>query len=154
MLALEKEMATHSSVLAWRIPGTVEPDGLPSMGSHRVEHNWSDLAAAAAFSALLSKHIIDLKQTDFQIFLQQKWVYFGISKELQFGICDSGKPHASPSMAREGELFYRGKRKVGGFPGSMAFRWLNPCRESFFFLLGSVIIAWRESSSFRSLKFI
>ena len=37
--ALEKEMATHSSVLAWRIPGTGEPGGLPSMGSHRVEHN-------------------------------------------------------------------------------------------------------------------
>ena len=40
-------MATHSSVLAWRIPGTGEPSGLPSMGSHRVGHNWSDLAAAA-----------------------------------------------------------------------------------------------------------
>ena len=46
--ALEKEMATHSSVLDWRIPGTGEPGGLPSMGSHRVRHNWSDLAAAAA----------------------------------------------------------------------------------------------------------
>ena len=46
--ALEKEMATHSSVLAWRIPGTVEPGGLPSMGSRRVGHDWSDLAAAAA----------------------------------------------------------------------------------------------------------
>ena len=46
--ALEKEMATHSSVLAWRIPGTGEPVGLPSMGSHRVGHDWSDLAAAAA----------------------------------------------------------------------------------------------------------
>ena len=44
---LEKEMATHSSVLAWRIPGTGEPSGLPSMGSHRVGHDWSDLAAAA-----------------------------------------------------------------------------------------------------------
>ena len=44
---LEKEMATHSSVLAWRIPGTEEPGGLLSRGSHRVGHNWSDLAAAA-----------------------------------------------------------------------------------------------------------
>ena len=44
--ALEKEMATHSSVLAWRIPGTAEPGGLPSMGSHRVRHDWSDLAVA------------------------------------------------------------------------------------------------------------
>ena len=43
--ALEKEMATHSSVLAWRIPGTADPGGLPSMGSHRVRHDWSDLAA-------------------------------------------------------------------------------------------------------------
>ena len=45
--ALEKEMPTHSNVLAWRIPGTGEPGGLPSMGSHRVGHDWSDLAAAA-----------------------------------------------------------------------------------------------------------
>ena len=45
--ALEKEMATHSSVLAWRIPGMGEPGGLPSMGLHRVGHDWSDLAAAA-----------------------------------------------------------------------------------------------------------
>ena len=50
--ALEKEMATHSSVLAWRIPGTGEPGGLPSMGSHRVGHDWSDLAAAAATGEL------------------------------------------------------------------------------------------------------
>ena len=46
--ALEKEMATHSSVLAWRTPGTGKPGGLPSMGSHRVRHDWSNLAAAAA----------------------------------------------------------------------------------------------------------
>ena len=45
--ALEKEMATHSSVLALRIPGMGEPGGLLSMGSHRVRHNCSDLAAAA-----------------------------------------------------------------------------------------------------------
>ena len=44
--ALEKEMATHSSVLAWRIPGMGQPGGLPSMGSHRIWHDWSDLAVA------------------------------------------------------------------------------------------------------------
>ena len=48
-------MATHSSVLAWRIPGTGEPGGLPSVGSHRVGHHWSDLAAAAAWSQLIGK---------------------------------------------------------------------------------------------------
>ena len=46
--ALEKEMATHSSVLAWRIPRTAEPGGLLSLGSHRFRHDWGDLAAAAA----------------------------------------------------------------------------------------------------------
>ena len=51
--ALEKEMATHSSVLAWRIPGTAEPGRLPSMGSHRVGHDWSNLAAAAAADFIL-----------------------------------------------------------------------------------------------------
>ena len=49
---LEKEMATHSSFLAWRIPGMGEPGGLPSMGLHRVGHDGSDLAAAAAPCAL------------------------------------------------------------------------------------------------------
>ena len=44
----DKDMATHSSVLAWKIPGMGEPGGLPSMGSHRVGHDWSNLAAAAA----------------------------------------------------------------------------------------------------------
>ena len=44
-------MATHSSVLAWRIPGTGEPGGLPSLGSHRVRHDCGDLAAAAAAAA-------------------------------------------------------------------------------------------------------
>ena len=47
-LALEKEIATLSSVLAWRIPGTGESGGLPSLGSHKVGHDWSDLVAAAA----------------------------------------------------------------------------------------------------------
>ena len=50
--ALEKEMATHSSVLAWRIPGTGEPGGLSSMGLHRVGHDWSDLAVAASYITL------------------------------------------------------------------------------------------------------
>ena len=47
-------MASHSSVLAWRIPGMGEPGGLPSMGSHRVGHDWSDLAAAAVAAHGLS----------------------------------------------------------------------------------------------------
>ena len=49
-------MAPRSSVLAWRIPGTGEPGGLPSMGSHRVGHDWSDLAAAAASAIPFGNH--------------------------------------------------------------------------------------------------
>ena len=48
-------MATHSSVLAWRIPGMGEPGGLPSMGWHRVRHDWSDLAAAATAAACIGE---------------------------------------------------------------------------------------------------
>ena len=71
--ALEKEMATHFSVLAWRIPGTGEPSGLPSMGSHRVRHNWSDLAAAAA----AFEHIEGL---------DMKWQYSSVPEEVQVGL--------------------------------------------------------------------
>ena len=60
--ALEKEMATHSSVLAWRIPGTGEPGGLPSMGSYRVGHDWSDLAAAAA--AVPERRNVEKRETE------------------------------------------------------------------------------------------
>ena len=61
--ALEKEMATPSSVLAWRIPGMGEPGGLPSAGSHRVGHNWSDLAAAAAAAPGSIKSLFILNQS-------------------------------------------------------------------------------------------
>ena len=64
---LEKETATHSNVLAWRIPGMGEPGGLPSMGSHRVGHDWSDLAAAAAatFQVCRYKEVVSSKHLSF-----------------------------------------------------------------------------------------
>ena len=49
--ALEKQMATHSSVLAWRIPGMEGPSGLPSMGLHRAGHDWSNLAGSSSSTA-------------------------------------------------------------------------------------------------------
>ena len=55
--ALEKEMATHSSVLAWRIPGMEESGGLPSMGSHRVGHDQSDFSSSSS-SSRSSRHVI------------------------------------------------------------------------------------------------
>ena len=66
---MEKAMAPHSSTLAWRIPGTEEPGGLPSMGSHRVGHDWSDLAAAAAdkyYKAAILKMFKELNKTMFE----------------------------------------------------------------------------------------
>ena len=59
--ALEKEMATHSSVLAWRIPGTGEPGGLLSMGLHRVGHDWGNLAAAAAAANIFDTKLSAIK---------------------------------------------------------------------------------------------
>ena len=69
-------MATHSSVLAWRIPGTGEPGGLPSLGSHRVGHDWSDLAAAAAEAVLISGMVgsRDSYILVLNIMLQIKWL--------------------------------------------------------------------------------
>ena len=73
---VEKEMATHSSVLAWRIPGTEEPGGLPSMGSHRVGHDWSDLAAAAVqetwICSLVGKILWRRKWLPTSVFLSEK----------------------------------------------------------------------------------
>ena len=76
--ALEKEMATHSSGLAWRIPGMGEPGGLPSLGLHGVGHDWSDLAAAAAW--LIHVELWQ-KTTKFckEIILQLKKLYFHMS---------------------------------------------------------------------------
>ena len=72
--ALEKEMATHSSVLAWRIPGTGEPGGLPSMGSQSWTH-WSDLAAAAEVKVIwqsLDQNVYPLCQK-LEINKQSSW---------------------------------------------------------------------------------
>ena len=60
---LQKEMATHSNVLAWRIPGMGEPGGLPSLGLHRVGHDRSDLAAAALAAAAAAAGQLQIHET-------------------------------------------------------------------------------------------
>ena len=67
---MEKEMATHSSILAWRIPGMGEPGGLPSVGSYRVGHNWGDLAVAAA--AQVSKVMLKILQARLQQYVNRE----------------------------------------------------------------------------------
>ena len=75
--ALEKEMETYSSILAWRIPGTGEPVGLPSMGSHRVGHVWSSSSSSI---------------TDFNILFYLK-PYFGLVQFSRSVGSDSLRPH-------------------------------------------------------------
>ena len=85
--ALEKEMATHSSVLAWRIPGMGEPGGLLSMGLHRVRHDWSDLAAAAAFP------LVQINLSEIKILVYHSLVQIVnrslLLMELILGLCNS-----------------------------------------------------------------
>ena len=76
-------MATHSSVLAWRIPGTGEPSGLPSVGSHRVGHDWRDLAAAAAAAAWC--HMIIFKGS--LIYMLDFWEQHSDWFQIGKGVC-------------------------------------------------------------------
>ena len=89
----EKAMAPHSSVLAWRIPGMGEPGGLLSMGSHRVGHNWSDLAAAAGvnysfcFASFLFLIVKDFSKSVF--YPTQYFEFIRIFQGLLFIFTDS-----------------------------------------------------------------
>ena len=90
--ALEKEMAAHSSVLAWRIPGTGELGGLPSMGSHRVGHDWSDLAAAAVYICqryfLNLSHLL-LPHRVHKSLLCLRLSFFSVNRFISTGFLDS-----------------------------------------------------------------
>ena len=91
--ALEKEMAPHSSVLACRIPGTGEPGGLPSMGSHRVRHDWSDLAYICVYhrmtSFMLQSYYIKFRLN--QDFSTNKYGYFKAIIKQEFKTMDLEK---------------------------------------------------------------
>ena len=95
--ALEKEMATHSSVLAWRIPETGEPGGLPSMGSHRVGHDWSDLAAAAASKRNNAKQEVPLFIIFFYTCLNLTLFFFYFILFLNLKHCISFAKHQNES---------------------------------------------------------
>ena len=94
-----KEMATHSSVLAWRIPGTLEPGGLPPLGSHRVGHDWSDLAAAGGTCCNIAVHSTFLRERRIhsapQLFLSHSPLSFFSAPNL--ALCFSEK--IEPSLA-------------------------------------------------------
>ena len=88
--ALEKEMATHSSVLAWRISGTGEPGGLTSMGWHRVGHDWSDLAEHRVCTANICPWSWFLWQWSFSLYLFVTYYIFVGQKDHNGNIVDKG----------------------------------------------------------------
>ena len=96
-------MATHSSTLAWRILGTAEPGGLLSMGLHRVGHDWSDLAAAAA-----ANHIVNIEEEDGAALVaqtvknlppvQETWVIPGSGRSLEGNDQEEDGVHIFPKI--------------------------------------------------------
>ena len=101
--SLEEGMATHSSILAWGISSTEEPGGLQSMGSHRVRHDWSDLAAAAA----VVKNLPAMQET-------QVWS-LGQEDSLEKGMATHSNILAwrIPRTEEPGRLQFRGSQRVG-----------------------------------------
>ena len=75
-------MALHSRTLAWKIPWMEEPGGLPSMGSHRVGHDWSDLAAAAATVSYIVNSIINTVYSVFTILQAVLSILHELIKEM------------------------------------------------------------------------
>ena len=126
--ALEKEMATHSSVLAWRIPGTGELGGLPSMGLHRVGHDGSDLAAAAA---------VPFGMTTFCILTRERrpdsWLHPPLNLALPAGSAPTLFLHRPRKVSRapsHGEAPLLTTRQPWAYP----FSPLLPCKRPILFL--------------------
>ena len=92
---LEKEMATHSNVLAWRISGTGEPGGLLSVGSHRVGHDGSDAAAAAASNSYKWNHTVFVFVRHLLLLKQGKFILYFLSIE----VCPFSLPLLSLSIS-------------------------------------------------------
>ena len=137
--ALEKEMATHSNVLAWRIPGTGEPGGLPSMGSHRVRHDWSNLAATAAAAmsnVRVSKETLNSlwkrksRQNQEVVTFSYSHLILKLRESESFGAQSSGlsivKPHFTGAHERGSRL--RDSATAGWVRGGRKCRWKAPER--------------------------
>ena len=110
--ALEKEMATHSSVLAQRIPGTGEPGGLPSMGLHRVGHDWSNLAAAATGS-----HSDSTEKSKAKRIQHYQTSFTTNSKGISLGEWEGGKA-TTRNKITSGKVISKEKHtvRVGNYP--------------------------------------
>ena len=139
--ALEKEMATHSSVLAWKIPGMKEPGGLPSMGLHRVGHDWGNLAAAAA--AIIYYHIIS-SLDGVGSWKNVRWADRGILLFSHSVMYDSLRPHG---------LQHARLPCPSPFPGACSnscqlSRWCHPTISSSVVPFASCLPSFPASGSF------
>ena len=118
-------MATHSSVLAWRIPGTGEPGGLPSMGSHRVRHDRSDLAdSSSSFYTIFHTEGL-LSGYSIEILIQQEVIFFFNITNLVFQE-EKLLSHGSICFYQEHRSFINRRENVtllGVIPESPAFTW-------------------------------
>ena len=126
-------MATHSSVLAWRIPGTGQPGGLLSVGSHRVGHDWSDLAAAAAAQLYLT--LCDPLgysppgSSVHEIFRQEYWS--GLSFPPPRDLLNPGIKPRSPALQEDSlPAEARGKPKNTGVGSLSLLQRIFPIQES------------------------
>ena len=113
--ALEKEMATHSSILAWRIPGTGEPGGLSSVGSHRVGHDWSDLAAdLAAVAVSLGNFAIVHLPTGIPLVSYCPGIFLSLRcSKSSWGSSLGWSPQSASKIIAEWHFFWHDKLKEG-----------------------------------------
>ena len=138
-------MATHSSVLAWRIPGTREPGGLPSLGSHRVGHDWNDLAAAASISQIKSNR-------------RREWINGTLGKNvyLSFTFCNILKTSYSPQPKNwkpKGNIFSPKDLQSVAQPGLAVLSTASNC-FFFFFLLNSIDLSTWMSTVLLDVKWL
>ena len=145
--SLEKEITTHSSILAWRIPWTGKPGGLPSMGSHRARHDWSDLAAAALSQKSMRYVNFYLKYQNYVL-----WLSLATCCCSVVWLCDSMK-----SAARQTSLSFTislNLLKLMSIESVMPSNRLVLCRPLLFLpsILPSISLLWCVGSLYKVAK--
>ena len=141
-------MATHFSVLAWRVPGTGEPGGLPSMGSHRVGHDWSDLAAAAFFMVQLSHPYLTIGKNHSLDICQQSDVLFNMLARFIIAFLPRSNHLLISWLQLPSTVIWEPKKiksvAASSFPHLFAMKWWDWMSWSLFFA------CWVSSQLFHS----